>query len=75
MWMDKICSLKSLNLLFFSKHQCLLDQAGIGPGKETKGLDKNFSFCLGNNFPFIGIFNLNLPIGNLLGNLLDKSTH
>jgi len=73
--MDKTCFLKSLKLFFFSKHLHLLDQAGIGPGKEIKDLDKNFSFCLGNHFPFPGIFNSKLPTGNPLGNRLDKSLH
>lgn len=70
--MHKTCFLKSLKDLFFSKHLCLLEQAGIGPGKENKDLDKNFSFCFGKNFPFTGIFNWNLPTGRLL--VLGKST-
>lgn len=72
--MDKMCSLKSLELFFLNKHLCLLDHAGIQPDKEINNLEKNFNFSLSNNFPFTAVFNLNLPTVKLLSNLLDKST-
>lgn len=65
-------SLKSLKLFFLNKALRLLDHAGIGPDRELSNLEKIFSFSWSNNFPFIAIFNLNLPTVQLLGNLLHE---